>query len=65
MDALPAVRGSTSGWWLHVSELHQLLHAMLDEQRRTNELLSLLVQALADDQDEDAPRTHDLAGRPL
>lgn len=48
-----------------MSDLHQLLHAMLDEQRRTNELLNLLVQALADDQDEDAPPTHDLAGRPL
>jgi len=31
------------------------LRAILDEQRKTNELLVLLIDALADEQDDDAP----------
>lgn len=37
----------------------ELLRALLDEQRKTNELLVMLIEAMADEQGEDTPpRTH-------
>ncbi|MBY5942783.1 hypothetical protein KUW00_18055 [Halomonas sp. DP5N14-9] len=41
-----------------------LLREMLLEQRRTNELLALLIQALADEADLDDPPTTYLDGTP-
>ena len=40
------------------------LRAILEEQRKTNELLVLLIDALADEQDEDAPPARYLDGTP-
>lgn len=48
--------------------LAPLLEAMLEEQRHTNQLLSILIEALAEEsvmRDDDAPPTHYMDGSPI
>lgn len=42
-----------------------LLAQLLEEQRRANQLLALLIQALAEDVDPDAEPTHYMDGTPI
>ncbi|MDI3895839.1 hypothetical protein QK382_29710 [Pseudomonas aeruginosa] len=47
-------------------EIRIILRALLDEQRKTNQLLHLLIQALAEDgEDPDAVPTSYLSGEPI
>ncbi|PBL51953.1 hypothetical protein [Pseudomonas aeruginosa] len=47
-------------------EVRIILRDLLDEQRKTNQLLHLLIQALAEDgEDPDAMPTNYLAGTPI
>ncbi|HCF1755715.1 hypothetical protein ACNAQ8_31315 [Pseudomonas aeruginosa] len=47
-------------------EVRIILRDLLDEQRKTNQLLHLLIQALAeDDEDTDAMPTSYLSGAPI
>ncbi|HCT4988391.1 TPA: hypothetical protein OTZ10_000919 [Pseudomonas aeruginosa] len=47
-------------------EVRLLLRDLLDEQRKTNQLLHLLIQALAEDgEDPDAVPTSYLSGEPI
>ncbi|HCD9060279.1 TPA: hypothetical protein NEF99_001002 [Pseudomonas aeruginosa] len=47
-------------------EVRVILHSLLEEQRKTNQLLHLLIQALAEDgEDPDAMPTSYLSGEPI
>ncbi|EPJ8114878.1 hypothetical protein [Pseudomonas aeruginosa] len=60
----------TGGADAHIDrDLHPLLVDMVAEQRKTNDLLTALITAMADegavDVDAESIITHDLSGRPL
>ena len=45
--------------------VESLIEEMLAEQKQTNKLLMLLIQALADEQDPDEAPTHYMDGSPI
>ena len=58
--------GSRSGHSLHGRErMEQLLAQMLEEQRKTNRLLLMLVEALSEESEQDEESRFHLDGTPI